>query len=83
MDTESGCAGLRAKPEDNINELKQKYPRATAYLIAESEAYKDNYELSAIGKRALERIINGENHEMVLDDMKKEQHEFCNKHIWD
>lgn len=81
MDSEDGI--LPTKPEDNIAELKQKYPRAAAYLKAESESLKRNHELSEIGKDALERIINGEDYIKVLSDMDKRQHEFCQKHFWD
>lgn len=83
MESEDGCIGLRAKPEDNISELKEKYPRAAAYLAAETESFKSNYELSAIGKRALEAIINGEDYKEVMKRMEDEQKEFVNRHIWD
>ncbi|MDE5695799.1 MAG: hypothetical protein K2I96_00045 [Lachnospiraceae bacterium] len=74
---------LPSKPEDNISELKQKYPRAAAYLTAESESLKSNSELSAIGRRALEAIISGDPHEEVLRKMEEEQKEFTDRHIWD
>lgn len=83
MESEDGCIGMRAKPEDNISELKEKYPRAAAYLAAEAESFKSNYEFSAIGKRALEAIINGEDYKEVLKRMEDEQKEFANRHIWD
>lgn len=82
MESENRCVGMRAKPKDNIDALKQKYPRAVAYLLAESESLKSNYELSAIGSEALERIINGEDYNVVLADMKKKQNDFVEKHIW-
>lgn len=78
-----GFVRLGQKPEDKIAELKQKYPRAAAYLAAEAESFKSNYELSAIGKRALEAIINGEDYKEVLKRMEDEQKEFVNRHIWD
>lgn len=83
MESPDGCVGMRAKPEDNITELKQRYPRASAYLLAENESLKSNYELSAIGKRALEAIINGEDYEDVMARMKDEQDAFAERHMWD
>ena len=83
MESEDGCVGMRAKPEDNIAELKQKYPRAAAYIKAESESLKSNYELAAIGKKALEAIINGEDHEKVMEEMEEAHKAFAERHMWD
>lgn len=74
---------LPSKPIDNIDELKRKYPRAAAYLIAERESLKNNFELSAIGKKALEAIINGEDYEAAMNRMMEEQKKFVDCHIWD
>lgn len=74
---------MRAKPKDNIDELKKKYPRAAAYLVAENESLKSNYELAAIGKKALEAIINGENHEKVMEEMEHAHKAFAERHMWD
>ena len=83
MEREDGCVGLGPKPEDNIAELKKKYPRAAAYLTAENESLKSNCELSAIGKKALEAIINGEDHEEVMSTMEAEHKAFADRHMWD
>lgn len=78
-----GGLGVRKKPEYNFKEMYEKYPVAHAYLKAEELAYKSNDELSEIGFRALERIIEGENYKMVLADMEREEKEFVQKHVWD
>lgn len=78
-----GFVGLGQKPEDKIAELKQKYPRAAAYLVAESESYKSNYELAEIGRKALESIINGDDYEKVLKEMNDAKKAFVEKHMWD
>ena len=83
MQSPDGCVRMRAKPEDNIAELKQKYPRAAAYLTAENESLKSNYVLSAIGNKALEAIINGEDHEAVMATMEAEHKAFAERHMWD
>lgn len=56
-----GGLDVRPKPECDIEAMKKKYPRANAYLKAECEANKYNYQLSAIGNKALEKIINDPN----------------------
>ena len=83
MESESGCMCMRAKPEDNIEELKQKYPRAAAYLSAEHESLKSNLELAEIGQKALESIINGEDHEKVMEEMEADRKAFVDRHFWD
>lgn len=74
---------LPAKPQDKIEELKAKYPRAAAYLLAERESHRDNAELAGIGKKALEDIINGMDYNIVLEKMAEEQKKFTDRHIWD
>lgn len=66
-----------------VAELRKKYPVADAYLIADKESRRSNYELATIGKKGLERIINGEDYKKVLDDMKKERAAFTESHIWE
>ena len=77
--------GLRPpkKPESDINELMSKYPRAAAYIKAEDYSYSPHYAKSAIGIKALEQIINGENYDKVLADMEKEWSDYCESHMWD
>jgi len=71
------------RPTTNIAELKARYPRAAAYLVAESYSYADHYVKAGAGKRAVERIINGEDYNKVLADMKAEWDAHCAEHIWD
>ena len=74
---------LPAQPKTNIKELKEKYPRAAAYIKAENWKYANNYAKAAAGQKALERIINGENHEQALADMEAEWSAHCQEHMWD
>lgn len=78
-----GGLGVRNKPEYNLDELKKSYPRAAAYLKAESYEYSSNYTKSSIGSRAKERIINGEDHEAVITQMDQEWKEHLNNHLFD
>jgi len=78
-----GGLGVGKKPEYDFEAAYKKYPRAAAYLRAEEEELKTNYELSHIGSKAKERIINGDDPESVMQDMDKDIHEFTNRHLWD
>lgn len=78
-----GGLGVRPKPEYDLEQMYKDYPVAAAYLKAEKMANKANYELALIGRKALERIIDGENHEVVISDMDKEEKDFVEKHMWD
>lgn len=62
--------------------MRAAHPQADAYLKARAAAESDNYELAAIGNRALERVVNG-NWEAAMADMEKEKQEWLNEHTWD
>lgn len=70
-------------PNEKEEDLRKKYPRANAYLIARGYANKSNYEISGIGSKALERIIFEDHYEQVIADMEKELSELCKEHMWD
>ena len=59
------------KPTADPVELKKKYPRAVAYLLAESYAFSENYEKAAAGRKAQERILNGEDYKGAIAEMKE------------
>lgn len=71
------------KPECTVKELMERFPRAAAYLEAESISLKTNFEMSDIGVKALERIIYEDDFESVIADMKKELDNLKSKHLWD
>ena len=73
---------LPTQPKTNMKELKEKYPRAAAYIKAENWKYASNYAKSGAGEKALERIINGENHEQVLADMEAEWDAHREENMW-
>lgn len=78
-----GGLGVRQKPEYDFDALNAKYPRAAAYLKAETFENASNYAKASAGKKAKERIINGEDCEKVLDDMEAEWKAHCEAHLWD
>lgn len=78
-----GGMGVRPKPQYDFEALYKKYPRASAYLKAEVYSRAANYAKAAAGKKALERIINGEEYDAVLSEMESEWSAYCNEHVWD
>jgi hypothetical protein len=72
-----------AKPATSSKDLAVRYPRAAAYLKADKWSDSENINKRSAGKKALEKIINGEDHEKVLADMEAEWTSACNKNIWD
>lgn len=79
-----GGLGVRPKPEYDFDAMYEKYPVAKAYLDAYNYSNKSHYELSAIGKRALDRIIyHPEDYKEALEQMKADLDEFTAEHAWD
>lgn len=78
-----GGLGVRPKPQYDFDALYAKYPRAAAYLKAESFEYASHYAKSAAGKKAKDRIINGEDHSKVIAEMESEWKAYCDNHLWD
>lgn len=70
-------------PKADVDELMAKYPRATAYIKAENYSYAAHDVKSNAGKKALEKIINGEDYEKAIADMETEWTAHVDKHMWD
>lgn len=84
FDSENGGGvGVRPKPKYDMDALYAKYPRAKAYLEAQDFAASDNDAKAAAGRKALETIINGENHERAIDTMNSEWAAYCEAQLWD
>lgn len=77
-----GGLGVRVKPQYDFDSMYKEYPKAAAYLKAESYYFKSNYELSIIGKRALDKIIDGD-YIKAIEEMEAELKEFTDRHFWD
>ena len=67
-----GDVRMPAKPTSDTIALKAQYPRAAAYIKASNYSYASNYAKSTAGTKAIEKIINGENHETVITEMENE-----------
>ena len=71
------------RPDIDLDALYKKYPIAKAYLDAEAFCLSENFAKSKIGKDAMNRILDGENHENVISDMNDEWSEYVNQHAFD
>lgn len=78
-----GGLGVRPMPKYDFEAMNAKYPRAAAYLKAKSYADAANYAKAEAGKKAVEKIINGEGYEEALNIMEAEWSDYCNAHMWD
>ena len=83
FDDEALSSFMPARPKVSSKDVAAKYPRAGAYVKAESWTYASNYAKNAAGRKALERIINGEDYEQVLAEMDAEWSAHCDQHAWD
>lgn len=72
-----------SRPKVSSVELRKQYPRAAAYIKAENWEYASHYAKCGAGRRAKERIINGEDYVTVLADMDAEWSAHCAEHMWD
>lgn len=79
---ERGTSVLPSRPEVNMNELLAKYPKAAAYLKAQSYSKAYNCGKVAAGEKALERIINGEDYTAVIAEMDAEWNKATEANTW-
>ena len=64
-------------PSVKIEDVAAKYPRAVAFRKACAYAEAAHFKKSEIGKRAKDRILNGEDVDTVIADMEKEWTEYA------
>lgn len=80
MNTGSSVMGVSC-PITKVKDLLTKYPRAAAYRMAQNYSNASNYAKSAAGDEALEKIINGENHETAITEMENQWTGYCDKNV--
>lgn len=79
------AAGIQANlkmPDSDPAALRKKYPQADAYLQMKDLAGSYNFELSAIGNKAIEMVVDGDWQE-ALEYADREQQKLVEKHQWD
>ena len=74
---------MPTKPAVSTTELCEKYPKAAAMLQAEAYSRASNVAKSAAGRKARERIIDGEDYKTVIAEMEEEWTKYCDEHVWD
>ena len=60
------------KPKEGIQEVERRYPVAAVYLYAEKWVNSRDSIKVRLGKQAQVRLLDGEDHETVLADMRKD-----------
>lgn len=80
---DSGDGIYPAKPKSDPAELSAQYPMAAAMLRAESYSRASNYRKAGAGRKAVERILDGEDWEKAISDMEAEWNEATSEHMWD
>lgn len=80
---DSGDGVYPKPPKENTDELRERYPMAAAMLRAESYSHAANYHKASAGRKAVERILDGEDWEKAVSDMEGEWQEAVNENMWD
>lgn len=78
-----GEGRMPTKPAISTTELCAKYPKAAAMLQAEAYSRASNVAKSSAGRKARERIIDGEDYKTVIAEMEEEWTKYCDEHVWD
>lgn len=80
---DSGDGVYPKPPKENTDELRKRYPMAAALLRAESYSRAANYHKAGAGRKAVERILDGEDWEKAISDMETEWDAAVSEHMWD
>lgn len=78
-----GGFGVGPRPNVDIDALKARYPRAAAYLQAQSWRNSSNYEKAEAGRVAEEKIVAGEDFAAAIAEMEQRWSDFCTGKAWD
>lgn len=80
---DSGDGIYPVKPESDPAELSAQYPMAVAMLRAESYSCAANYRKASAGRKAVERILDGEDWKKAISDMETEWNAATSERMWD
>ena len=67
----------RSRPRERVHLSPKRKRRAESYSRAA------NYRKASAGRKAVERILDGENWEKAVSDMEAEWKEAVSEHMWD
>jgi hypothetical protein len=73
---------LKPQPAVSSEDLLKQYPAAAAYLKAESYSDASHVDKFAAGRKAIKRLLAGENHKAVIEDMDREWSEAARRCAW-
>lgn len=82
MEDEDGSSTMTRAPKNVIEETKNAYPKEAAYYKAEQYSYASHYAKSSAGRKAMERILNGEDYNQVILDMENEWRKAAEEAVW-
>ena len=68
-------------PEPNIDELRNKYPMASAYLTAKNFNESSNSGKRIAGKKAMKAIEDGGDYELAIAEMKAEWKDYAMENV--
>lgn len=71
-----GGLGVGPRPKHDIDAMKAAHPRAAAYLMAKDWSFADHDVKASAGKKALEKIINGDDYSAAIDEMQRKWDSF-------
>lgn len=78
------CTGAApVKPAKTVDELKEQYPRAAAYIKADNWSYSAHFYKAMLGERSKKKILDGGNYKTVISDMKAAWKEYTDEHAFD
>lgn len=81
---ERDCTGKAPiKPDKTVEELREMYPRAAAYITADQWSYSAHYYKASCGDRAKAAILDGQNYKDVIADMKSAWSNYTDEHMFD
>ena len=76
----SGSGRLQGNPSSNTAaEVAQKYPRAAAYLHAESWSYASNDVKASLGRIARNQIASGRSYKSAISEMEKKWKKYLDR----
>lgn len=67
----------------NFDELRARYPRAAAYVFADSWAGAEHDVKASAGSKAKKQILEGNDHSQAIHEMRQTWATHCDQHIWD
>jgi hypothetical protein len=67
----------------NTDDLRARYPRAAAYILAEAWGGAAHDVKASAGNKAVKRILAGDDYAEAIAEMKATWAAHCDQHVWD